>query len=106
VRLPGRRVSKHHAVVEVREDGVLVRDMDSRNGVRVNNRLTKECKVADGDVIRVGSFDLLVSAAPDPSASATIVPPPKPGIFASMLDTIRGLWASDRTSTAPTDTTE
>jgi predicted component of type VI protein secretion system len=106
VHLPGRRVSKKHAVVVVDEEGVLVRDMDSRNGVRVNNHRVKECRVSDGDVIRIGSFDLLVSAAPDPREAAKILPPPRPGFFASLVAGLRSLWASDRASTAPTDSTE
>ncbi len=50
------RMSRHHAVVERRPDGIFVRDLGSRNGTAVNNELVVvEQMLVHGDTLRVGS---------------------------------------------------
>ncbi len=51
--------SGRHARVEPRRDGVWVQDIGSTNGTFVNGiRLTRERRLAPGDVVRVGETDL------------------------------------------------
>jgi pSer/pThr/pTyr-binding forkhead associated (FHA) protein len=51
--------SARHARIEPRRDGVWVEDIGSTNGTYVNGaRLSKQQKLAPGDVIRVGATDL------------------------------------------------
>ena len=51
--------SGRHARFEPRRDGVYVEDIGSTNGTFVNGiRLTRERKLAPGDVVRVGETDL------------------------------------------------
>ena len=51
--------SGRHARFEPRRDGVYVEDIGSTNGTYVNGiRLTRERKLAPGDVVRVGETDL------------------------------------------------
>jgi FOG: FHA domain len=51
--------SSHHARFEPRRDGVYVEDIGSTNGTFVNGiRLTRERRLAPGDVIRIGETDL------------------------------------------------
>jgi hypothetical protein len=51
--------STRHARVEPRRDGIWVEDIGSTNGTFVNGiRLTRERKLAAGDVVRVGETDL------------------------------------------------
>jgi hypothetical protein len=51
--------SGRHARVEPRRDGVWVSDIGSTNGTFVNGiRLTRERRLAPGDVLRVGETDL------------------------------------------------
>ena len=51
--------SGRHARVEPRHDGVWVQDVGSTNGTFVNGiRLTRERRLAPGDVVRVGETDL------------------------------------------------
>jgi hypothetical protein len=51
--------STRHARIEPRRDGVWVEDIGSTNGTFVNGiRLTRERKLAPGDVVRVGETDL------------------------------------------------
>jgi pSer/pThr/pTyr-binding forkhead associated (FHA) protein len=51
--------SAHHARFEPRRDGVYVEDVGSTNGTFVNGiRLTRERRLATGDVVRIGETDL------------------------------------------------
>jgi pSer/pThr/pTyr-binding forkhead associated (FHA) protein len=51
--------STRHARFEPRRDGVYVDDVGSTNGTYVNGvRLTREVRLAHGDLIRVGETDL------------------------------------------------
>jgi hypothetical protein len=51
--------SSRHARFEARRDGVYVEDIGSTNGTFVNGiRLTRDRRLAPGDVVRVGETDL------------------------------------------------
>ena len=55
--------STRHARFEPRRDGVFVEDVGSTNGTYVNGlRLTREQRLAPGDLIRVGETDLRFEA--------------------------------------------
>jgi FHA domain len=57
-------VSRRHAAFRALPDGVEVRDLGSRNGVLVNGaRIEGPVLVKDGDRVRIGAQDLIVSAA-------------------------------------------
>ena len=60
VRLPSSDVSRVHACVRVREDGVLLDDRDSKNGTWVNGaRITEPRALEEGDEVVVGECRLL-----------------------------------------------
>ena len=61
IRLTERNVSRRHARL-VRQNGhVLVEDLGSYNGVRINGeRIQGQAQVADGDLIQIGDYDLAV----------------------------------------------
>lgn len=51
--------SSHHARFEPRRDGVYVEDIGSTNGTFVNGiRLTRERRLAPGDIVRIGETEL------------------------------------------------
>ncbi len=55
IQVLDRLVSKEHAVIEVNDDGVILRDLGSRNGSFVNNRLvTDEVPLNHGDKLLLG----------------------------------------------------
>jgi pSer/pThr/pTyr-binding forkhead associated (FHA) protein len=73
-------VSRQHCLLRVAEDGVVLRDLGSRNGTLVNGtRVKGECRLADGDKLQIGPlvFQLAMDgsaregALPDASARET-----------------------------------
>ncbi len=52
-------VSRNHAALSVTEDGAIVEDLGSRNGVKVNGqKVSGERRLVNGDTITIGSQDL------------------------------------------------
>jgi hypothetical protein len=86
--LPTDDVSREHAVIARRWDGVQIRDLGSKNGVRVAGQsIEGEHRLRDGDRVEIASFELrlddpedrylkeleapvLAPDAPEPSAAA------------------------------------
>jgi transcriptional regulator with PAS, ATPase and Fis domain len=66
VHLTGNDVSRRHAVLRRNPlgPGVLIADLASRNGVRVNGRAVSEAPIGLGDVIRLGGWVGVVTANP------------------------------------------
>ncbi|MFO8074077.1 MAG: FHA domain-containing protein [Polyangia bacterium] len=53
-------VSRRHAEIAVSEDNVLLRDLDSRNGTRVNGKQVEgEQPLRHGDRIRIGGYEFV-----------------------------------------------
>jgi pSer/pThr/pTyr-binding forkhead associated (FHA) protein len=52
------RLSRKHAEFQLTPKGILVRDLDSRNGVRVNGRPVQETLLAPGDLIEVAHLSI------------------------------------------------
>jgi hypothetical protein len=66
VQLSGEKVSRHHAVIELGEDGsVLLRDLDSRNGTFVDGvRLSGARVLTGGEQLRFGDHHMRVDPGP------------------------------------------
>lgn len=47
-------VSRYHCTISVSEDGTVLKDLDSSNGVYVNDARVSECVLEDGDIIGLG----------------------------------------------------
>jgi pSer/pThr/pTyr-binding forkhead associated (FHA) protein len=81
--LPSDEVSREHAAFVRRWDGVVVTDLASKNGVRVNTIPTLELRLRDGDLVELGPITVRVS---DPSdrylreleGKRPDAPPPQP----------------------------
>ncbi len=48
-------VSRRHAIIERRNDGIFISDLDSTNGTYVNQRPVQEHRLSDGDQIKIGN---------------------------------------------------
>ncbi len=71
VRPLSEEVSRRHCAVTVGPADVWIEDLGSRNGTHVNGtRITERTKLADGDLIRVGSLELKVSCTTPGAAPA------------------------------------
>ncbi len=68
-------VSRRHAILEVARERVSVEDLESRNGVLVNNvRVRGKVIVNVGDVLLIGSQELTLQSAPAGQGGAAGVP--------------------------------
>ena len=93
VKLPERNVSRRHARLKKENGSLLIEDLGSYNGVRVNGeRISVATKVKEGDLIEIGDYDLGVQGRIEfpttppplqPKVGRTTLPPgtvtPRPG---------------------------
>jgi chromosome segregation ATPase len=109
VTLHDHRVSREHCVIEVDGAYAAVRDAGSRHGIKVNHQKTPQAPLADGDVVRVGPYQIVFfTGAPHPTTNLT---PPRTAdesaASASMdglsLDEARDADASDDVSLEDAD---
>ncbi len=80
IRLTERNVSRKHARLTKENGHVLVEDLESYNGIRLNGeRISGRVQVAEGDTIQIGDYHLAIhsqdgaakgSGAGDPNATA------------------------------------
>jgi len=56
VRLGSRKVSRRHCCVAQVNDYLVVRDLGSTNGVRINGERVAEGKLVPGDELQIGNF--------------------------------------------------
>lgn len=63
-------VSRHHCVVEYVDEEVIVRDLESRNGTKVNGEEIKTKVLAEGDIIQVGQTRFRFTSHPRTATGA------------------------------------
>ncbi len=81
-------VSRRHCRVERRSDGsVLVSDLDSANGLRVNGAAVKVSQVIQGDTISLGDVEFMVEMPGRPTIPAIMMPR---GRLAAVRDFLHG----------------
>ena len=78
VRIELAKISRRHCCLAIAYDRVLIRDLGSRNGIRLNGRLIEEAQLVEGDEVAIGPLLYrLVAETPQtpvagkPSASST-----------------------------------
>jgi transcriptional regulator with PAS, ATPase and Fis domain len=74
-QLSGTDVSRRHAALVRSESEVTIVDLGSRNGTRVNGRVVRTARLARGDVVRLGAWVGVVTAALEPFSEIA------PGLF-------------------------
>lgn len=75
IQLNSRKVSRKHCCLGQSGDSLIVRDLDSTNGIRINGTRVAEGKLKPGDELTIGNFRYRVvwdemGALPPPSPSA------------------------------------
>jgi predicted component of type VI protein secretion system len=56
VQIESRKVSRRHCCIAHVDHYLLVRDLDSTNGIRINGKRVTEGKLAPGDELTIGTF--------------------------------------------------
>src|SRR5438128_8727374 len=85
IRLTERNVSRRHARLVKENGNVLIEDLGSYNGVRVNGeKITGRTRIKEGDLVEIGDYDLGIqgkidAAAMTPAAGSTRPPTIPPG---------------------------
>jgi pSer/pThr/pTyr-binding forkhead associated (FHA) protein len=74
VQIRDEGVSRRHAVIEVRGEGAIVRDLGSANGTWVDGRREREGRLADGTRLHVGGQTTLKFIWADELEAATSAP--------------------------------
>ncbi len=84
IRLTERNVSRHHARL-VRQNGhILIEDLGSYNGTRINGeKIEAPSEIQDGDLVQIGDYDLALQSeaaanAPAPARAAPAARRPDP----------------------------
>jgi pSer/pThr/pTyr-binding forkhead associated (FHA) protein len=85
IRLTERNVSRRHARLLKENGNVLIEDLGSYNGVRVNGeKITGRTRIKEGDLVEIGDYDLgiqgkLETSTATPAAGTTRAPTIPPG---------------------------
>lgn len=56
-----QRISRNHFLLEIRPPRCIITDLQSKNGTYVNDKLTRQADLNDGDEIRVGRTRMIIS---------------------------------------------
>lgn len=91
IQLNSRKVSRRHCCIAQVHDYLVVRDLGSTNGIRVNGNRVLEGKLRSGDELTVGNFRYQIAwegaetpkgggPPPAPQKNAPKMPPPSPTI--------------------------
>jgi len=75
VRIDLPKVSRRHCCVALAYERVLIRDLGSRNGLRVNGLLVEEAQLSGGDEVAIGPvlYRMEEQAPPPPSPPSPVV---------------------------------
>lgn len=73
VQLPSKKISRRHCVLAQVNDYLIVRDLGSTNGVRINGKRVQEGRLGPGDELTIGNFKYQICGdvigRPDPPPS-------------------------------------
>jgi predicted component of type VI protein secretion system len=83
VRIDSPKISRRHCCLAMAYDRVLVRDLGSRNGVRVNGRAVDESRLQNGDELAIGAILFRLQSeveSPEALGSAVVRPAAPPPV--------------------------
>src|SRR4051794_24776979 len=79
LRLNDERVSRYHAKVQVEDGDIILTDLDSTNGTRVNGTAVQIRRLRPGDQVSIGRSMLLFGTMEEIAARPAGGPPPPAG---------------------------
>jgi general secretion pathway protein A len=75
VYIKGKFVSRHHAQIMTDEDGCVIEDLNSTNGVFIGEKQIKRYRLKDGDVISLGTHEIVYTdLRPNEPANESNIP--------------------------------
>jgi predicted component of type VI protein secretion system len=88
IQLNSRKISRKHCVIAQVGDKLVVRDLGSTNGVRVNGARVDDGILRTGDELTIGNYRYQVHVEqrreviqpPKPPVANALAPPPKPAV--------------------------
>lgn len=96
IRIPSHEVSRQHCALRSTAEGILVRDMASRNGTFINDmRIERETFLRPGDLLRVGSLVFELPAKRSPQTAPPSGPPTGRGEPVTTEDAIASWLTGD-----------
>jgi pSer/pThr/pTyr-binding forkhead associated (FHA) protein len=79
IRVESEEVSRHHCSLRNAPEGLVVRDLGSRNGTFLNDfRIEAEAVLKPGDTLRVGPMQFQLPGRAEPRGPEATPPPGKP----------------------------
>jgi pSer/pThr/pTyr-binding forkhead associated (FHA) protein len=99
VVLESRSVSRRHAELKLKREGMTIKDLGSRNGTLVNGKLIKpdfRVLVNPGDTIQIGKFTLQIEAASEKAERPPKAPKERSTDHDDLLESLE-LFIRDRT---------
>lgn len=69
VQLCSAKVSRRHCIIASVDGRVVIRDLGSTNGVRINGKRHKESDLHHGDELAIGNFHYRVSIGDQPASN-------------------------------------
>src|SRR5437660_8677575 len=94
VQIDSRKISRRHCCIAQVNDYLVVRDLDSTNGIRINGVRVVEGKLRNGDEVTIGNhryqvtWDDAPALAPPPAVPQRVAaaPAPSPGVDDDVLE--------------------
>ncbi len=79
ILIPSRKISRRHCLIAQVNDYLVVRDLFSTNGIRVNGIRVKEGSLRGGDELTIGNFryEVRLNGMPSPPPTPKPVAPPQ-----------------------------
>jgi pSer/pThr/pTyr-binding forkhead associated (FHA) protein len=96
IRIEDSTISHHHATIQLNGTEVILRDLNSTNGTRVNGQKITEAKLSHGDTVRFGKIELRFEGAP----KKTTAPLPTPSSGINVEEIASAPAARDRSFTS------
>jgi pSer/pThr/pTyr-binding forkhead associated (FHA) protein len=57
IQLSHEKISEHHGVILQTKEGWVIEDLQSTNGIVVNNQRVSRARLNEGDTVKIGSFE-------------------------------------------------
>ena|SRR5271165_4038120 len=99
VRIESPKISRRHCCIATAYDRILIRDLGSRNGVRVNGRLMDEARLRAGDELAIGP--ILFRLENDEEEAPAIARPVAAPASTKKAPAPPGPWQRSATSSSP-----